>query len=146
MNEFLKLPEIDKLNRLFDLNEDKGSLTWKTTKYKGKQTPFRVKIDGKLYLTHRIIYCMFHGIDPGNQLVDHINRDRTDNSINNLRLVTYSQNSQNSNRKGYSKTPYGKYCVRVDGKHIANFNTEEEARERFIIEKNKRHGKFSPYQ
>lgn len=45
---------------------------------------------------HRIIYLMHHGtITPGRQ-IDHIDRDKLNNSISNLRSVTPSENSRNT--------------------------------------------------
>ena len=41
---------------------------------------------------HRIIYRTLVGEIPNGYEIDHINGDRTDNSINNLRIVTHSQN------------------------------------------------------
>lgn len=51
-------------------------------------------IDKRLLLAHRVIWKMVHGEDP--ELVDHINRDTTDNRIENLRVVNRAQNLLNS--------------------------------------------------
>jgi hypothetical protein len=56
----------------------------------------RIKIDGKLYLAHRLAWFFFYGKWPDGCL-DHINRKRADNRIKNLRLATRSENGQNSN-------------------------------------------------
>ena len=49
---------------------------------------------GKKYYQHQIIFLMHHGYFP--ECIDHINQNKTDNRIENLRDVTISQNSQNS--------------------------------------------------
>lgn len=45
------------------------------------------------YLAHRIAFAHFHGFEPDH--VDHINGDKTDNRIVNLRSVTKRVNSSN---------------------------------------------------
>lgn len=103
--------------------EEAGSLS--TEGYK------RVRINGRHYQAHRLIYAMHHeGIGHG-EIVDHINGDRSDNRIENLRLVTAQQNNFNMrNVKGYTKVK-GKYraFITVDGtfKHLGYFKTPEAA-------------------
>jgi len=53
----------------------------------------RVSINGVRYLVHRIIYFMHHGSEP--EVVDHIDRDTTNNSIENLRAATKAENAYN---------------------------------------------------
>ena len=64
-----------------------------------------VWLDGKTYLKHRIITTQFiPNDDPALKTqVDHINSDRTDNHISNLRCVTRSENCQNRSTK--------KHCI-----------------------------------
>ena len=96
----------------------------------------RIMIKRKSYLEHRIIYLMHNpnwDITKLSQQIDHINRDRDDNRIENLRLVTHQENQFNQNARGYS------YCKRVkkyrayitiDGKDInlGNFDYATDAR------------------
>lgn len=54
----------------------------------------RMLIDGKYYKVHRIIFLYHKGYLP--DIIDHINGDRYDNQIENLREVNTYQNRQNS--------------------------------------------------
>ncbi len=54
---------------------------------------FRIKIEKMNYKVHRVIWKMTYGHDP--EIIDHINGDRSDNRLCNLRSCTVAQNSQN---------------------------------------------------
>ncbi len=56
----------------------------------------RIRINGKSYQTHRLVYLYVYGFIP-TQDVDHINGNRSDNRACNLRLATRSENNQNRN-------------------------------------------------
>lgn len=51
----------------------------------------------KTYQAHRIAFTIFHGRQPA-EYIDHINGDKADNRIINLREVTLSENSKNQKR------------------------------------------------
>ena len=80
---------------------------------------------GKVHKAHRLIFMLHHGYLPPE--VDHINGDRQDNRLENLRPATRSQNQCNrgilaSNTSGYPGVSWHKHSkawlVRVmkDGK------------------------------
>jgi HNH endonuclease/AP2 domain len=69
-----------------------------------------VKLNYKLYLTHRIIFMMFNGYLP--KIVDHIDGNPKNNKIENLREVTRSQNCQN--QKIRRNNTSGVKCVTLD--------------------------------
>ena len=56
-----------------------------------------VKIKYRCYKAHRLIYMLHNGHIPNNLVIDHINRNKADNRIENLRAVTQQKNSFNSN-------------------------------------------------
>jgi hypothetical protein len=58
----------------------------------------KVNFLGKVLPVQRVIWEHVHGPVPEGMLVDHINGDRSDNRIANLRLVTPSQNTQNQHK------------------------------------------------
>jgi hypothetical protein len=53
----------------------------------------RISVDGKKLSAHRIVFMMQHGYLPTE--IDHINGNRTDNRIENLRAVNRTQNRYN---------------------------------------------------
>jgi len=48
------------------------------------------------YKVHRIVFYMFHRRDPGKQVIDHIDGDKQNNKIVNLRCVTQRENLKNT--------------------------------------------------
>ena len=50
----------------------------------------------KMYLSHRFIWECHNGLIPNGLVIDHINRDKLDNRLDNLRAVTPRENTLNS--------------------------------------------------
>ena len=92
---------------------------------------------GVSYLAHRLIYKFVFDEEP--QFIDHINGNRSDNRIENLRSVTRIANSQNTRRAsnnssqvtGVSRRKLGGWCahIGIDNRRIAlgEFGTKTEA-------------------
>ena len=57
----------------------------------------RTKISGRI---HRLIYSNLVGEIPKGYEIDHIDRNRHNNNLSNLRLVTKKENNQNKDIKG----------------------------------------------
>jgi YHS domain-containing protein len=64
-----------------------------------------LKIKGKQYKAHRMAWLYVHGELP-NGCIDHINRDKLDNRIVNLRCVSQAENTRNSTIKTNINTGY----------------------------------------
>jgi hypothetical protein len=88
----------------------------------------RAIVDGKDTLLHRFII-------PDGEDIDHINRNKLDNTRENLRAVSHAKNLLNTGAKGYwkrkdTKKETWQAYVYVNGKKKSkSFNTEEEAKE-----------------
>lgn len=98
-----------------------------------------IKINGKDYLAHRLAWLYVHGEMPADQ-IDHVNHDKTDNRIANLRAVTNQENHQNrtinsNNTSGfmgvnwYKPTQKWHARIMIDGKnkHLGYFTNQADA-------------------
>ena len=63
-----------------------------------------VSVNNKGHYAHKIIWEMHSGEIPNGYEVDHIDRNRANNNLNNLRIVTRKQNSQNHNMRDDNTT------------------------------------------
>ena len=85
--------------------ENKNDIGWLE---KSGYIRLTVYIDGtqKNYLKHRFIFECFYGkINDAKLVVDHINNIKTDNRLENLQLITQSQNTRKEHRKGENQPP-----------------------------------------
>ena len=64
----------------------------------------RIFIDGKAIALHRVIFLYHHGYMP--KVTDHIDGDRYNNKIENLREVTQQQNCLNKAHHKNSSSPF----------------------------------------
>lgn len=130
-----QLPPQSYLKQIFEYCPKTGQLFWcvsrkgvsvgRAIKSMTNEGYCRVRVDGTVYYLHRIIWKLVHGTEP--KQIDHINGDRSDNRIENLRSISHSHNAKNQKKHkrntsgvtGVYKTKYGTWCARitVNGQH-----------------------------
>ena len=131
-----KQEDIQRLRETFVYDPESGVLLWRDRdrnlsgkpagSVDAKNGYARVRFQGRLYLSHRIALAMDQGRWPEGE-VDHINGNRSDNRIENLRDVSKSENLRNkaqyaSNTSGVTGVhwhkQHRKWCASImsDGK------------------------------
>lgn len=170
------LPSIDVLRQLIIYDPESGILIWKhretslfkssanrtpeascrswNARYAGKEILGSMNKDGyrqfavggSFMLHHRAAWAIFWGNWPSGQ-IDHINMDKLDNKISNLRDVSNWENQQNrgmrssntSGRTGVYITKYGRFRAAIfhgeKCKHLGVFDTLDEAGDAYELAK-----------
>ena len=148
-----------KLHSLFDYKD--GVLTWKQGRKKGrvagslKPTGYTVvEINNNNIMAHRLVWMMHNGSFEG--FIDHIDGNRSNNKIENLRLATVLQNSWNRKNNSNNRTGVkgvhqikatNKYQARIciGNKRLVLGSFEDlELAELVVMEaRDKYHGKFA---
>lgn len=110
----------------------------------------KIGIDYKSYLSHRLAWFYVYGYWPG--VIDHIDRNRSNNAIDNLREVTPAENLQNmgitkrntTGHVGVSFRPernkyHAQICANGKRIHLGYFETAELAGMAYLSAKQKYH-------
>jgi hypothetical protein len=126
----------ERLRELADYDPETGAMTWRRTRGKrsaGKPVGsvmrsgyVRTSIDGASHYVHRLAWLHYYGQWPA-AVVDHIDGNKANNCIANLRDVSRAMNQQNRRKPradsmtglmGVSLSRNGKWraTIRVDGK------------------------------
>lgn len=164
-----QLPDVELLRKLLDYDPESGELTWRerdcsvfndTPGRSAKHScrlwndrnagkPALHSIDncgyrrgsllGRKMLSHRAAWAIFYGQWPENY-IDHINGNRADNRIQNLRDVTRAENQKNQRMNCLNTSgalgvclfkPTGKWSaeIKVGGEkfHLGYFSCKEDA-------------------
>lgn len=115
----------------------------------------KIVVDGKWYPAHRLAWLWVYGEFPNSE-IDHINTDKTDNRLINLRLATPLQNRCNRGPTVRCKTGYKgvfwdvernkwKAEIRFNGQihWLGRFDSAEKAHEAYSAAAIKIHGEFA---
>ncbi len=144
-----KMLTAERLREVLSYDETTGVFTWMhrpnskrwNTKNAGKVAGsvhnggyLHLSLDNQKYLNHRMAWLYVYGEWP-RRFVDHINLDKTDNRISNLRLADFAENSANISTRKNS----------VSGFRGVSFLT---SRQRWIaqIHKNKRYYRLGSFK
>lgn len=153
-----------RLKELVTYDPETGLFTWQTS-CGGRSTPGRragakksdgyivIGLDGGAYQAHRLAWLYVHGRWP-NSFLDHMNGNKSDNRIGNLRLATNTQNHQNvgitrSNTSGFKGVrklrKKWQAQIRANGRwlYLGVYPTPEEAAAAYKEAAAKYHGEFA---
>ena len=156
----------EEVRQLLDYDPSTGELRWKVSRGRAKaggiagsktsQGYREITVNRQRFFVHRLIWLMTHGRLPKEEL-DHINGQRSDNRLENLRECSRVENLQNlrgkrrnaktpymgviKNSKGRKGQPRWSAAIRVNKKriYIGSFDTPEEAHEAYLNKKRELH-------
>ena len=95
----------------------------------------RIRCEGRVYSAHHLVWLWHYGYLP-DEPVDHIDHNRDNNLVSNLRLVTPTEQMQNRstpchNTSGVMGVSYlskkNRYQVTIEKRYYGMFKTIEEA-------------------
>jgi len=167
MTQVHSIPSLERLNELFEYRD--GDLYWKVKPSKDARIKvgakagtiahmgyWRIGLNRLCYMAHRLIYAM-HNNGECPEVLDHIDGNKLNNRIENLRPASTSQNAHNSklhikNKSGFKNVSWleakkrWRVLITVNGKRkcwlckdleLADL-VAQEAREKF-------HGEFASH-
>ena len=161
------LPCISYLQSILEYDPATGVFTWKESigpRSKKGAIAGSIRTTGYVciglgrtsYLAHRIAWMFANNEDPCDLFVDHVNGDRSDNRIVNLRLCTHEENMRNSkmsklNTSGYKGVTFDKernkwsahISINNKGVSLGRFDTPELAHMAYAKAAAELHGEFA---
>ena len=150
--------EIDLYRQYFTISSDNndiiriksaGSTGVGAVKIRYDKQGYRVVgVGGKQRYIHRIIYALHYGVLPA--IIDHINGDKADNHISNLREASHSMNMQNMRprnrdlpmgvrRRRHSPNYIAQITVAGKTRYLGTYPTPDEAHRVYLTHKRNLH-------
>ena len=143
--KYNKLPKYEIVSRHLRYNKDTGEIT-RITSTPGRPIKERktgrvnssnylqICLLGKRYVAHRLAWLLSYKKDPYPYEIDHIDLNKLNNQLSNLRIVTRSQNQRNrklrkdntSGVTGVHKSGNG-WSVQICGNFIGKYRTFQKA-------------------
>lgn len=161
VNEHLR-PTPEQLREMLSYDPETGILTWLTKRNHrstraGNLNPngYRyVVIRGQRHQEHRVAWAMHHGAWP-TDCIDHVNVNRSDNRLINLREATVTENNRNRGPQSNNTTGFkgvtrdkntGRYQARIRANkttfYLGCFDTAKEAGAAYVAAAAIHHGTF----
>lgn len=161
-----KRPPVTELQRVLDYQPETGELIWRVRvaqRSPGGSVAGSLTDDGYVAISfrgarlkaHRVAMALTLGKWPEEE-VDHINGDRADNRLENLRLATHSENrcnvrSYRNNKSGHKGVFWhkreGKWAAQITKdkkhRHLGYFSAKEDAVEAYRTAAAMHHGEFA---
>ncbi len=158
----------DRLRKLLDYDTATGRFVWRVTRQCRRVGDcagcvenngyMRIRVDGQRHMAHRLAFMHVYGRCPSGQ-IDHIDGDRTNNRIDNLREASPSENIANTGRlrtntsglKGaFFKRETARWFAKIvkngRSRHLGYFATAEEAHAAYVAEAQRLHGSFARFE
>jgi len=161
-----KIPTQEKLRELLEYNADTGSFVWRRpiarclkagdpAGYVTNRGYRIISVLGRPYMAHRLAWLYVHGHWPAGE-IDHVNHDRLDCRIKNLREATRSQNLGNMRRSHKNNSGHkgvcwdrsrNKWVAYIGGhstrKYLGRFDTLDAARTAYAKAASSQYGEFA---
>lgn len=114
-----------------------GILYWKTCRpgrvrvgdvagCKDRKGYLVVCLNGKTHMVHRVIWEMHNGPIPDGHQIDHIDHDRTNNLLSNLRAVCVTTNNRNSSKRADNQSgATGVYWDSINNRWVASIRVNK---------------------
>ena len=135
----IKVLTQEEVRQHLDYDPETGELRWRVRRGgrrvgrpagAARKTHSRIVIgiNGKKYLAHRIIWLWVYGYFPEN-VIDHIDRDPSNNKLSNLREVSQLCNMRNSKIDKRNKTGVtGVFWDEKNGKWLSNIRLADKTK------------------
>lgn len=157
------------LEKVLRYDADTGLLYWTVFHYPNKKPGdvaghhaatgyISIQFNHIHYQAHRIAWYLHSGDDPGALHIEHVDTNKANNKIDNLRLATARQNMCNMNKRSGTSSQYKGVSFYAQGRkwqaqttvnrkniHLGYFTDELEAHRAYCLAAIEMHGEFANF-